>query len=306
LRRYIIRRVIFCFLIVVGVSILIFAILPLTGDPINIMLPPGASEEVREALIAHHGFDEPMINRFFIFIRNAFLRGDFGYSFHYRAPALPLVLSRFPATLELSAFSIIISALISFPAGILSAIRRNSLADNIVRVFVFIGQGAPTFWTGLILIMIFSVRLRIFPVSGRSGLLSLVLPSLTIAFFISAMFTRMIRSSMLEVLSKDYIRTARSKGLFEKTVIYKHALRNALIPVITTMGIIFALLLGGSVVVETVFAWPGIGRLLVSAIHNRDFPVIQANIFVFAICFVFINLFVDLLFGYIDPRIKYN
>lgn len=306
MKKLILQRTLSSVLIICAISVLVFLMLHLSGDPIALLAPPGASQELYDLLRAKYGLDQPLVTQYLIFARNAITAGDFGESYYYNRPAMPLVLSRFTATLELTAAAMLISILISFPAGILAAVKWNSWVDNITRFFILLGQAAPPFWVGILLILVFSVQLGMFPPSGREGITSVFLPALTIGAATSAMFTRLIRSSMLDILSADYIRTARAKGLRQSVVLYKHGLRNALIPVITTMGVVFGFLMGGSIVVETVFAWPGLGRLLIHAIHTRDFPVVQAAVFVFAASFVVINFLVDVLYGYIDPRLRYE
>jgi ABC-type dipeptide/oligopeptide/nickel transport system permease component len=249
------------------------------------------------------GFDQPVHIQYLRWLGRA-VRTDFGTSLRYAKPVFPLILERMPATLEL-AFSAQACALaLALPMGVLAAVHRNSLYDRLTMLGALIGQSMPRFWLGLMLMLVFGVALRILPISGRAGLRHLILPTLTLGGFLLARDTRLIRSSMLEVLDQDYVITARSKGLSERAILWRHAIRNALLPLITIVGMDFGTLLSGTVVVETVFAWPGVGRLIYMAIHQRDFPLIQAAVFVSAVIIVSTNLVVDLSYGYLDPRIR--
>jgi len=300
------RRLLYSALVVLIVSMLVFLMLHLSGDPITLLAPPGASPEFAELLRSRYGLDKPLWTQYWIFLTNVVTRGDFGESYYYNVSAIQLVLARFQATIELASSAMLVAILVAFPLGVTSAIRYGTWADHLTRFLVLLGQAAPPFWVGILLILLFSVHLGWFPASGREGLSTLVLPATTLGAFTAAMFTRLIRASMLDVLTEDYVRTARAKGLLNTSVLLKHALRNALIPVVTTMGIVFGFLLGGAIVTETVFAWPGLGRLLVHAIQTRDFPLVQAAVFVYAVTFVILNFLVDVIYGFIDPRIKHD
>jgi ABC-type dipeptide/oligopeptide/nickel transport system permease component len=249
------------------------------------------------------GFNDPFLVQYWRFLRGA-VQGNFGESLRHGQPAMRLVLERLPATFELAGAAMLIALCVAIPAGILSAVRRNTASDYCSTVVALLGQSMPTFWLGIMLILVFSVWLRVLPSSGRGDLEHLLLPAVTLGLFTTARMMRLTRSGMLEVLGQDYIRTARAKGLGEPPVVWKHALRNAAVPIVTIAGLELGALLGGSVVTETIFAWPGVGRLSVQAIYNRDYPVVQAAVFVLATTFVVVNLLVDLVYTSLDPRIR--
>jgi peptide/nickel transport system permease protein len=249
------------------------------------------------------GFDQPVHIQYLRWLGRA-VRGDFGTSLRYAKAVFPLILERMPATLELAVAAQVFALALALPLGVLAAVRRNSVIDGLTMLGALIGQSMPGFWLGLMLVLIFGVALKLLPISGREGPRSLILPAITLGTFFLARDTRLVRSSMLEVLGWDYITTARSKGLREGTVLWRHALRNALIPLVTIVGMDFGALLAGTVVTETVFAWPGVGRLIYMAINQRDFPLIQAAVFLIAVIFVITNLLVDLSYTYLDPRIR--
>jgi peptide/nickel transport system permease protein len=300
---YLLRRLAQAVLVLLGVSFVVFFILYLTGDPVLLLLPPDATAEdirkFREAM----GFNDPFIVQYGRFLGGA-LRGDFGQSVRHGEPAFPLVLERLPATFQLSGAALLLALLLAIPAGVVSAVRRNTAVDYVATVVALLGQSMPTFWLGIMLILIFSVQFNLLPSSGRGGIEHLVLPAVTLGLFTTARITRLTRSGMLEVLNQDYIRTARAKGVSGQPVVWKHAFKNAAIPIVTIVGIELGTLLGGSVITETIFAWPGVGRLSVQAIYNRDYPVVQAAVFLLASTFVLVNLVVDLLYTYLDPRIR--
>jgi ABC-type dipeptide/oligopeptide/nickel transport system permease component len=300
---YLFRRLAQSVLVLLGVSFIVFLILYLTGDPALVLLPPDATaEDVRE-FRARMGFNDPFIVQYGRFLGGA-LRGDFGQSVRHGEPAFHLVIERLPATFELSGAALVVALLLAIPAGVVSAVRRNSVTDYVATVVALLGQSMPTFWLGIMLILIFSVQFNVLPSSGRGGIEHLLLPALTLGLFTTARITRLTRSGMLEVLNQDYIRTARAKGVSGLPVVWKHAFKNAAIPIVTIVGIELGTLLGGSVITETIFAWPGVGRLSVQAIYNRDYPVVQAAVFLLASTFVLVNLVVDLLYTYLDPRIR--
>jgi peptide/nickel transport system permease protein len=286
-----------------GVVTIVFFVSRVLGDPAVLLLPIGASDAELQALRSSLGLDQPILLQYFTSM-GAMLRGDFGTSFQHMRPALDVVLERMPATASLSASALVLGVLIGAIAGTIAALNRGKLAELIVMTAALLGQATPVFWLGLMMILFFSVQLGWLPSSGSGTLLHLVLPAVTLAVFVSASIARLLRSSLLDILGEDYVRTARAKGLLPQTIFTWHVARNALIPVVTMIGIIAGELLGGSVVTETVFAWPGIGRLIVQAIQNQDFPVIQAGVAVVATIFVFINLAIDLLYGVLDPRIR--
>jgi peptide/nickel transport system permease protein len=300
---YLARRLVQSVLVLLGVSFVVFAILHLTGDPAAVLLPPDATAEDLRQFRRAMGFDDPFIVQYGRFLRGA-LRGDFGQSVRHGEPAFALVLERMPATFELAGAALLIAIGLAIPAGIVSAVKRNTLVDYISTVIALLGQSMPTFWLGIMLILLFSVQFNVLPSSGRGTLAHLVLPALTLGVFTTARITRLTRSGMLDVLNQDYMRTARSKGVSGPPLIWKHALRNAAIPIVTIVGIELGTLLGGSVITETIFAWPGVGRLSVQAIYNRDYPVVQAAVFTLASTFILVNLAVDFLYTALDPRIR--
>jgi ABC-type dipeptide/oligopeptide/nickel transport system permease component len=303
MRTFIGRRLAQAVLVVFGVSLVVFFVIRLSGDPTYLMLPPNATDDDRARFARELGLDRPLPVQYAVFIRRA-VAGDFGRSLRYNQPALGLVLERLPATLELAAAALVVSLVVAIPAGVISAVRRNTSADNLTMLGALFGQSMPVFWLGILLILVFSVRLDMFPTSGRGTFAHLVLPAITLGLYSTARVTRLVRAGMLEVISQDYVRTAWAKGLAARVVIYKHALRNTLIPVVTIVGLELGTLLGGAVITETVFAWPGVGRLAVTAIFQRDYPVVQAAVCITAIVFVLSNLFVDMIYGWLDPRIR--
>jgi ABC-type dipeptide/oligopeptide/nickel transport system permease component len=286
-----------------GVSFVVFFILHLTGDPALVLLPPDASAEDIQRFREAMGFNDPFLVQYGRFLAGA-LRGDFGQSVRHGEPAFALVLERMPATFELSGAALVVALCLAVPAGIVSAVRRNTIIDYVSTVTALLGQSMPTFWLGIMLILVFSVWLNLLPSSGRGSIEHLIMPAVTLGLFTTARIMRLTRSGMLEVLNQDYIRTARAKGVSGPPVIWKHALKNAAIPIVTIVGIELGTLLGGAVITETIFAWPGVGRLSVQAIYNRDYPVVQAAVFLLASTFVLVNLVVDVVYTYLDPRIR--
>jgi ABC-type dipeptide/oligopeptide/nickel transport system permease component len=297
------RRLAQAAVVVLGVSVVAFFLLHLTGDPALLLLPPDATAGEIDAFRQAMGFNDPVVVQYWRFLRGA-VRGDFGESLRHGQPAMALVVERLPATLELAGAAMLVALGVAIPTGIISAVRRNTLVDYASTVLALLGQSMPTFWLGVMLILVFSVRFHVLPSSGRGGVEHLVLPAATLGFFTAARMMRLTRSGMLEVLGQDYVRTARAKGVAESPVVWKHALRNAAVPIVTIAGLELGALLGGSVITETIFAWPGVGRLSVQAIYNRDFPVVQASVFLLATAFVLVNLLVDVLYSYLDPRIR--
>ena len=303
MRTFLLRRLLQSLVVLFGVSFVVFAILYLTGDPALVLLPPDASAadvvRFREVM----GFNDPFLVQYGRFLKGA-LHGDFGQSIRHGEPAFGLVLERMPATFELAGAALLLALCLAIPAGIVSAVRRNTPLDYVATVVALFGQSLPTFWLGIMLILVFSVQFHLLPSSGRGTLEHLILPAVTLGLFTTARITRLTRSGMLEVLNQDYIRTARAKGVSDPPVVWKHALKNAAIPIVTIIGIELGTLLGGSVITETIFAWPGVGRLSVQAIANRDYPVVQAAVFLLATTFVAVNLLVDVVYTYLDPRIR--
>lgn len=298
----IVRRVIRLVVVLVGVSVVTFGILQASGDPISLIMPE-APEADRAVLREAMGFNDPIVVQFGRFVAST-ARGDFGQSFFHRAPALPLVLERMPTTLLLTVLAMVLALVVSIPAGIVGAVRRNSWLDHAVTVVVFLGQSMPVFWTGIMLMLLFAVQWRLLPVSGWDTWSSLVLPAFTLGTFSAPLLLRIIRSSMLEVIGLDYVRTARAKGVSEWFVICRHALVNAALPLVTVAGLQFGLLLGGAVITETVFAVPGVGRLIVTSIRQLDFPIVQAGVFLLATIIVLVNFAVDMLYIYLNPQIR--
>jgi ABC-type dipeptide/oligopeptide/nickel transport system permease component len=294
----------FHFLIVAwGVTTLVFLALRLTGDPVVMLLPGDPTMEEIELMRRKLGLDQPILTQYLSFLVNAF-RGEFGVSFLHGTDATGVVLERLPASALLAFSALLLAAAVAIPMGILAAVYRGSATDAVVMVFAVFGQGVPFFWLGLMLILVFGVELRVLPTSGYGTLQHLILPSITLAAYIGASTARIARSSMLEVLGRDYMRTARAKGLALHRVVLKHGLKNAAIPLITFLGLQMGLLLGGTVVVEEIFAWPGVGRLLLQGISYRDYPVVQAATFILAMVFVAVNFFVDLAYLVLDPRVR--
>ncbi len=299
---FLIRRLLRFFVVCIGVSIVTFSILHASGDPVALIMPEAPEADrvkLREAL----GLSDPLPTQFVRFVTNA-ARGEFGKSFFYREPAFGLVIERMPTTLALTCLAVALALAIALPIGIYSAVRRNTVTDHAATVVVFLGQSMPVFWIGIMLMLLFAVQWRLLPVSGWDSWSSVVLPSVTLGAFTTPLFMRIIRASMLEVIHLDYVRTARAKGVSEWLVICRHALRNAALPIVTVIGLQFGLLLGGAVLTETVFAVPGVGRLLVRAIVQLDFPIVQAGVFVLAIIIVSVNFLVDVLYVYLNPTIR--
>ncbi|HYM91425.1 MAG TPA: ABC transporter permease [bacterium] len=285
------------------VSTVVFVVMRLSGDPVPLLLPPDAPVAEMERVRHDLGLDRPLAVQYAVFIGNV-LRGDFGRSIHFRQPAMGVALSYLPATFELGLAAFVIAVVIAFPVGVLSAVRRNSPLDHGAMALALVGQSAPTFFLGILFILVFSLQLDLFPTSGRGDWRHLVLPALTLGAFAMASIARITRSAVLEVQRADFIRTARAKGLGEFVVVAKHTLKNAALPILTITGLQFGTLLGGAVVTETVFAWPGMGRLAIQSIYNRDYPVVQSTVFIAAVLFIFINLGLDAVYSVLDPRVR--
>lgn len=302
--RYLTRRALQSLLVLLGVSFVIFVISRLGGDPVSLMVGPDVQEAEREALRRQLGLDAPLYVQYLRFLSGA-VRGDFGTSILAGVPAMNLVLERLPATLQLAAFALAFAAVVGIPLGVASAIRRNTWLDYVGTGVTLLGQSLPSFWLGILLILVLGLQLRLLPISGRGTPLHLVMPGVTLGFSLVAVFARLTRSSMLEVLTADYVRTAKSKGLRPRTITIRHEVKNAMIPLVTVMGMSFATLMGGAVVTEQIFAWPGIGRLALNSIYQRDFPVIQADVLFVSAVVVAMNLLVDVVYTLLDPRIRY-
>lgn len=301
--NYLSHRLLRALLVLIGVSFATFMVAYSTGDPVALLIKPNATDEVRRAVTTHLGLDKPLIAQYGLFLWRA-LHGDLGQSFVYNQSVVSLVADRLSNTFLLAFASFFIALLLSVTLGVLAALYRNTWIDAAITLFTMIGLAVPAFWLGLMLIVIFAVHWQFFPVSGSESASSLVLPALTLSMQSTARLCRLVRSGMIEVLNADFIRTARAKGLYEKRVVWVHALRNALLPVVTMAGLELGDLISSAVVIEAIFAWPGIGRLAIGAVSSRDFPLLQGTVLVSAFCFVAINLFVDWLYHRIDPRVR--
>ena len=301
--RYILGRLLYAAAVIVGVSLAVFFLVRLGGDPTALFLPPESSAQEIARVRKLMGFDRPLWEQYADFAWKA-LHGDFGRSLRYQQPAMSLVMERMPATLQLGAAALVLSLLVSVPLAIVAATHRGSLLDRVGLLVSLIGQSFPTFWLAIMLILIFSEIWGILPPSGRGTWRHLVMPSVALAAYSTAIITRLLRSSLIEVLQQDYIRTARGKGLPGSAVVFGHALRNAAIPTLTVVGLQVGALLGGAVITEEIFAYPGVGRLAIQAIANRDFTVVQAFVVFMATLIVAINLLVDLGYALLDPRLR--
>src|SRR5713226_2405346 len=305
MKRYIAKRVGFAAISLVLLSVTIFLLVRLTGDPTVLLVEPGASQADLEAIRQQFGLDRPLWVQYGHFA-SSLVRGDFGHSFYYRMPVLELYLSRLPSSLLLASAAMAFSLLIGIPTGIIAAVRVNQGWDSAGKVFALLGLSLPSFWVGLLMILFFSVYLGWLPSSGSGTAAHVLMPAFALGWYFAAAHMRLTRSSMLEVLGSEYVKLARIKGLPEALVIAKHALKNALIPVLTLAGINLVLMINVAIVVETVFAWPGIGRLLYEGIAFRDFPIVQATVLLSGIMIVAVNLIIDVLYAVIDPRIRYE
>lgn len=301
--RYFIQRIALAAVSVVGVLVVVFLLIRVSGDPTLLMASPDARPEDIQKMRESLGLDKPLPVQFAYYIRDI-AHLDFGKSFHWREPAINLVLSRFPATLKVAVGAFVVSLLLGIPVGTYAALRRGRISDTLARLFALAGQAMPTYWLGIMLILLFSVKLGLLPTSGTGGIRYIVLPAITLGWFTTAANARLLRSSLLDVLSQEYIVVAHSKGLRRSTVIIRHALRNAWIPLITLLGMEISTLVSGSALVETVFAIPGIGQLAVQAVFARDYPVVQAIVICTSLILITSNLVVDLAYGLIDPRIR--
>lgn len=304
--RYVLRRLAQSVIVVFGVSIVAFGLLFLTGDPAEVILGDGADrmtvDQIQE-FRARMGFDRPWLVQYASFVGKA-LQGDFGYSFIRHQPAYEVIVDKLPATLQLAAFAFVLSLVISIPLGVLSATRPNTTIDHAVTALTLAGQSIPSFWLGILLILFFGVELKWLPISGSGTWKHLVMPGITLAAFPMARNMRLTRSSMLDFMQRDFVRTARAKGISERRVVYAHVLRNSLLPIVTAVGLELGVLLGGSVIVETIFGWPGVGREIVAAIGSKDFFVVQAGVIMLALIFAGVNLLIDLAYVWVDPRIR--
>ncbi len=305
MHRYILTRLFYAFISLMLLSVTIFTMVRITGDPVILMADPGAKEEDLQALRVELGLDRTYIEQYFVFL-SKIVRGDFGKSFMYRVPVFELYLQRLPASIQLAGAAMIVSVILGIPIGIFSAVRVNTWLDSFGNIFANLGLAMPSFWVGIMFMLIFAVNLQWLPVQGSGTIKHLIMPSVALGWVFTAANMRLARSAMLEVLGSEYVKLARIKGLPESLVILKHAFKNAIIPVLTFACINFALIMNGAVVVESIFAWPGIGRLLYEGVSSRDFPVVQTTVILGGVMIIMVNLMVDILYAYIDPRIRYG
>ena len=303
MKRYALRQVVQLAVVIVGISMLAFAILHVIGDPVTLLLPQNAGQEEYARYNKLLGLDKPIYVQYWKFASRA-VQGDFGKSWYADTPAFKLVLERMPPTLYLTTAGLVTALLIALPLGILAALKRHSFVDSLCTMVAVAGQAMPIFWLGIMLIIIFAVQLRLLPASGYGTWRHFLMPAFTLGAFLAPITMRLVRSGVIEIMNMEYIKTARAKGLAERLVVIKHAFRNACIPVITVLGLQFGQLLGGAVITETVFAWPGVATLTVDAIRNQDFPVVQCAVVLLALIIVAVNFLVDMIVGLIDPRIR--
>ncbi len=303
--RFVCIRILTAIIVIFGAITVIFVLARMVGDPVALMIQPGMSDEQVQELRQALGLDRSMIEQYVSFVVNA-ISGDFGESHWQYDSAFKLVIERVPATLLLAVSGLGLSVIIAVIVGTTSALKRGSLIDRLAMTIVLLGQSIPNFWLGLMLILIFAVQLRWLPAAGYGGPEHIILPMVTLSLFSLARLTRLVRSELLEVMSQDYMRTARSKGLPDRLLLFRHALRNALIPIVTVLAVDFGILVGGAVVTETIFAWPGLGRLMFQAIGQRDFAILQAGAFVVALLVVISNFIADMTYAWLDPRIRYG
>jgi peptide/nickel transport system permease protein len=302
---YILRRLIGALYVLIGVAAIVFIIVHLTGDPAAVMMPPESTAADLADFRHLHGFDRPLIVQFGSFALGV-LRGDFGDSLRHGEPALGLALGRLPASGELALTALALAVVVAVPAGIMAALKRNTALDVIARTFALIGQSTPVYWLGIMLILVFAVQLEWLPTGGIGGGNHFILPALTLGLFTTAKIMRLTRAALLDILQSDYLRTARAKGVQPVALIVNHALRNAWLPIVTVIGVELGTLFSQAIITETIFAWPGIGRLAVQAIYDRDYPVVEVVVLIAATVFVIVNLLVDLSYALLDPRIRYE
>jgi peptide/nickel transport system permease protein len=304
-QRYILGRLVQSIVSMFVVSVVVFALVRFSGDPILIMMPAEATKADIELMRASLGLDRPWSVQYWRFISRA-VQGDFGKSVRFRRPAFDLIAERYGATLELGGLAVLIVIVVALPVGVYSAVRRGGALDYAARTFAALGQAMPPFWLGLVLVLIFGVLLRLLPTSGRGTPLHVLLPGITLGWFAVAGLMRLTRSSMLDVLGSEYVKLARIKGLPERRVIWRHAFKNAALPVVTFAALLFVALLNGSIIVETVFGWPGLGLLVIEAVDSRDYPIVQAVVMCLSAMYIGVNLLVDVLYAYLNPKIRYS
>lgn len=303
--NYFVERLQHLFWVLLAVSILVFLLVYLSGDPIRLLAPLDAKPEDVERIRILYGLDQPLPVQYWNFLVKA-LQGDMGDSFRYNQPALKMVMDKLPATIRLALFSLTLTIIVGIPLGLWAGSRPNSAADWLVSIMTFIGISIPSFWLGILLILVFADKLRWLPPSGDASFKNILMPGITLSIYSIGLLSRLVRSTLIDVMQRDFIRTARAKGLQERVVLYRHALRNTMIPTVTVLGLQLGALLGGSVVVESVFAWPGVGWLMLQGIQNHDLPLVRAVVLVISLGFVLINLVVDLLYSRLDPRIRHD
>lgn len=306
MQRFIVVRVFHSLIALVAISIIVFGLARITGNPLDVLLPIEATQEDFDRVEQAWGLDKPLPLQYFKYVSNV-LQGDFGDSFKWQdKTARELVVSRFPATLQLASLALVMSIILALPIGVIVAVKKDTGIDYLGKIVALLGQSLPSFWLGIVLMWIFAVQLDLLPTSGKGGIKHMILPAVALGWFQVAAIMRLTRSSLLEVLDTEYVKLARIKGLSERTVIWKHCLRNALITPLTYFGLILGSFLTGSVVTETVFAWPGVGLLAIDAVRARDFQVVQTVVLFFATIYILANLLVDIMYAYLDPRIRYD
>ena len=305
MQRYLVGRLLQSVVSLFVVSMVVFALVRFSGDPIAIMAPPEATQQDIELIRAYLGLDRPWTVQYWRFATRA-LQGDFGQSIRFRRPAMDLIFERYGATLELGGLAVLIVIVVAIPVGVHAAVRRGTALDYVARGFAALGQAVPPFWLGLLLVLLFGVLLRLLPTSGRGTPLHILLPGITLGWFAVAGLMRLTRSAMLDVLGSEYVKLARIKGLPERQVIWKHAFKNAALPVVTFAALLFVALLNGSIIVETVFSWPGLGLLVIEAVDSRDYPIVQAVVLFLSAMYIGVNLLVDVLYAYLNPKIRYS
>ena len=301
--RYLVRRAVLSVVVLLALTMLVFAMVNLSGDPVRLLLPPDASPETVAAFRERLGLDDPLPIRYARFL-GAAVQADFGTSIQLGEPALALVAERLPATLTLAGWAVLVAVVLGVPLGVLTAVRRDSAWDTVITSLALVGQSTPVFWVGVMSILLFAVELRWLPSSGSGTAAHLVLPVGTLALFLLGGLVRVTRTAMLDVLDRAYVRTATAKGQVRRLVVWRHAFRNALIPVVTQIGLQMRFVLGGSVITETIFAWPGLGRLMVNAVYARDYPVVEAGVFAVALLLIAVNTLVDVSYAWLNPKVS--
>ena len=305
MQRYILQRFVQAIICLLVISVIVFGLVRLTGDPTFFFVSESSTQEDYDRIHAQLGLDKPLYIQYGVFLSQV-ARGDLGHSIFMKRSVTSIIAARLPATLELSCTAMALSLLIALPCGVYAAVRRGRLLDLVVRTVAVLGQSMPAFWLGMMLILVFGLYLGVLPLGGRTGPTSVILPAITLGYFFVAGIARITRSSMLDILDSEYVKLARIKGLSERTVIWKHAFKNALLPVVTYTSIMFVAMIGGAVVTETVFSWPGIGQLVIQAVNWRDFPLVQGIVLVIAVMFITVNLAVDIIYAYLNPKIRYT